>query len=212
MRESVQKILSGCLERHPDLEVCREAVCEAFDILVACHRSGAQLLVCGNGGSAADAEHITGELMNRFLLRRPVPEKFREKLGKDDDAVYLGEKLQQAFRAVSLVSQSSLTTAIANDLGPDLVFAQQVYGYGKAGDVLLAISTSGNSPNVLNAIRVARALDMKVLGLSGKSGGCIGPLCDVMMCAPSEVTPRIQEIHLILYHTLCAMVEAELFS
>ncbi|MFP4163178.1 MAG: SIS domain-containing protein [Chitinispirillaceae bacterium] len=212
MKKNVKKILDECLERHSDLQTCSDSICRAFDILVECHSRGSKLLVCGNGGSAADAEHITGELMNRFMLRRPVPQSFREKLGGDECGIYLGEKLQQAFRAVSLVSQSALITAIANDLGPDLVFAQQVYGYGKAGDVLLAVSTSGNSANVLNAIRVARALQVEVIGLTGRSGGRMSSLCDVSICTPSDTTPLIQESHLVLYHTLCAMVEAELFS
>ncbi len=210
MKDAVQGILSKCFERHSELEQCRESLAAAFDVLVKCYREGRKLLICGNGGSAADAEHIAGELMNRFMLRRPLPQDFKERLGAD--ALQMAEKLQQAFPAISLVSQNALTTAIANDLGPDLIFAQQVYGYGKKGDVLIALSTSGNSANVVNAIQVARALDMKVIGLTGGTGGEISALSDVVLLVPSSITPVIQEMHLVLYHTLCAMVEIELFS
>ncbi|MDR0307144.1 MAG: SIS domain-containing protein [Chitinispirillales bacterium] len=211
MKKAVQNQLGDCLERHPSLQVCRESVICAFDILVKCHKEGGLLLVCGNGGSASDAEHITGELMNRFLMSRPLPEPVRQKLGIDKTGLYLGQKLNRAFRAVSLVSQTSLITAIANDLGPDLVFAQQVYGYGKPGDVLFALSTSGNSDNIINALRVAKALDIKTIGFTGGSGGNMAMLCDCLVKAPSALTPIIQEYHVILYHLICSMIETEIF-
>jgi D-sedoheptulose 7-phosphate isomerase len=211
MKNTVLDLMNGCFERHPVLQPCRESVVSVFDMLVRCHQDRNMLLVCGNGGSAADAEHITGELMNRFHKPRPLSDLMRQKLGSDETGIYLGEKLQQAFRAVSLVSQTALITAIANDLGPDLVFAQQVYGYGRAGDLLWVLSTSGNSGNVINALRVAKSLDMQTIGFTGESGGAMGPLCDCLIKIPSTHTPIIQEYHLILYHLLCSMIEAQVF-
>jgi len=180
-------------------------------MLIRCHTDNNMLLVCGNGGSAADAEHIVGELMNRFHKPRTLPDSIRKKFGDDETGVYLGEKLQQAFRAVSLVSQTALVTAIANDLGPDLVFAQQIYGYGRKNDLLWVLSTSGNSPNIINALRVAKSLDMQTIGFTGESGGSMAPLCDCIIKIPSANTPIIQEYHLVLYHLLCSMAETELF-
>ena len=211
MKQEVLDLIDGCFKRHPVLESCRGSIISAFDMLIRCHTDKNMLLVCGNGGSAADAEHIVGELMNRFHKPRQLPDLARQKLGSDEAGIYLGEKLQQAFRAVSLVSQTALVTAIANDLGPDLVFAQQVYGYGRAGDLLWVLSTSGNSPNIINALRVAKSLDMKTIGFSGESGGAMGPLCDCLIKIPSLATPVIQEYHLVLYHLICSMVETEVF-
>ena len=170
--------------------------------------------MCGHGGSAADSLLITGELMKSFVKRRPLSEdvilRFREQF--PEVAEYYINNLQGALPAISLVSESALMTAYGNDNTADLVFAQQVFGYGKANDVLLAISTSGNSGNVLHAARVARAMGLKVIGLTGEKGGALAELSDILLNVPSGITYQIQEMHLPIYHTLCLAVEAELFE
>jgi D-sedoheptulose 7-phosphate isomerase len=203
------------LIRHfPDLAVCIAQVEQAHQLLSACFRGGGKLLVCGNGGSAADSEHIVGELMKGYLLKRPLPELARQALrvvapGEGD---YLAEHLQGALPAISLVSQTALISAFANDVAADMVYAQQVYGYGRPGDVLWTISTSGNARNVVNAAQVARAMGLKVLGLTGPGGGRLKTLCDVAICVPGDCTPAVQERHLPVYHALCARLETEFFS
>ena len=196
------------------LEPCRKEMERAFDLLSDSFRRGGKLLVCGNGGSAADSEHIVGELMKGFRSRRELPPADRERLEAACGAEgrVLAERLQRALPAISLVSQVSLGTAVANDLGADLVFAQQVYGYGRPGDALIAISTSGNAPNVLAACRTARAFGLKVLGLSGQDGGRLARACDLCLRAPASETSAVQVWHLRAYHLLCALLEAELFG
>ncbi len=213
--EPVNSTLDKLYVKYPELqEACGEAIVQAFDMLRQSYRQGGKTLLCGNGGSAADCEHIVGELMKGFLLRRPIPADFRAKLGKIDgeSADYIADSLQGALPAISLVSHTALSTAFANDMAPDLVFAQQVYGYGKPGDVLIGISTSGNSSNVLHALRVAKAADLRTIGLTGSSGGRMKELCDVTICVPYEQTPDIQERHLPIYHALCILLEKEFFG
>lgn len=174
-------------------------------------KTGGKLLVCGNGGSAADSEHVVGELMKSFRFKRPVDSSFLAsyRAANDGDAP---SWLEGALPAISLVSQTALSTAFGNDEAAVGVFAQQVYGYGKCGDVLLAISTSGNSANVIEAVKVARAKDMKVVSLTGASESALTSLSDVCVRAPRDEVFRIQELHLPIYHALCAAVEAELFG
>ncbi|WP_276357144.1 D-sedoheptulose-7-phosphate isomerase [Cohnella caldifontis] len=208
-------ILGKLYAKYPELQQANsEQIEQAYRILRTGFRNGGKLLVCGNGGSAADAEHIVGELMKGFLKQRPVPEAFREKLAAVDgeSAAYISKYLQGALPAISLVGHAALSTAYANDAAPDLAFAQQVYGYGQAGDVLLGISTSGNSANVLHALRVAKAIGMRTIGLTGRSGGRMNDLCDVSIRVPYDSTPDIQERHLPIYHALCIMVEEEFFA
>jgi D-sedoheptulose 7-phosphate isomerase len=196
------------------LEPLREALAGAFDLLAAALGSGGKVLVCGNGGSAADSEHIVGELMKGFRSRRPLPPADRERLERTGGAEgrALAGRLQRALPAISLVSQVSLGTAVANDQGADLVFAQQVYGYGRAGDALIAISTSGNAANVLAACRTARAFGLKVLGMSGAQGGELAGACDLCLRAPASETAEVQVWHLRANHLLCALLEAELLG
>jgi D-sedoheptulose 7-phosphate isomerase len=208
-------VLDKLYAKYPELgPACSAEIEQAWHLLRTCFRTGGKLLVCGNGGSAADAEHIVGELMKGFMLRRPVPAAFQARLaGVDEDAAdYIAGHLQGALPAISLVGHPALSTAFANDVAPDLVFAQQVYGYGRPGDVLLGISTSGNSANVLHAIRVAKAADMRVIGLTGRSGGRMKQLCDAAICVPYDKTPDIQERHLPIYHALCMLLEQEFFA
>ena len=162
--------------------------------------------MCGNGGSASDAEHIVGELMKGFYRQRSLSREEKEIFGE------LGDNLQEALPAISLTGHPALSTAFMNDVDPEMVFAQQVYGYGRKGDVLMALTTSGNSRNVLNAARVARAKGMKVVGLTGRDGGSLKELCDVCIIVPGQATADIQEYHLPVYHTICAMLEESFFE
>lgn len=201
------------ISTYPELDVCAADIQAASEVLRDCYRRGGKLLTCGNGGSAADAEHIVGELMKGYMLKRPVPEDTRARLLalNPHDGDYLATHLQGTLPAISLVSQTSLISAIANDTTADMVFAQQVYGYGREGDVLLGLSTSGNARNAIHAMQVARALDLHTVGLTGPTGGMLKPLCEVCICVPGESTAAIQERHMPIYHVLCAMLEEEFF-
>lgn len=172
--------------------------------MIETYKKGGKILVCGNGGSASDADHIVGELMKGFLKKREVTD------GKIPQE--LREKLQGALPAISLCAHTALITATANDNDADMIFAQQVYGYAKENDLLIAISTSGNSKNVVNAAGVAKALGVKVIALTGEKGGELKSLANVTICAPSNETYKIQEYHLPIYHYLCARVENEFFE
>jgi len=190
------------------------AIVEAFGILERCIRDGGKVMVCGNGGSAADAEHIVGEMMKDYLMKRPIPQSDARKIiaAAPQAGPELCSKLQRVLPALSLVSQVSLSTAMANDVDAGMAFAQQVYGYGRSGDVLIAISTSGNARNVLYAAMVAKAFDIAVIGMTGANGGNLKEWCDVAICAPADTTWRIQEYHQPIYHAVCGMLEAEIFG
>lgn len=207
------KALKELLIRYPTLEICKKEIQQAYFVLKTCFFSGGKLLVCGNGGSAADSEHIVGELMKGYLSRRPLPNLQKEQLLElfPEEGDYLAENLQGALPAISLVSHSALITAFSNDVAPDMIFAQQVLGYGKEGDVLLALSTSGNSRNVLYAVQVARSLGVATLGMTGAAGGKLLQLAEVVIRVPETETPKVQELHLPIYHALCEMLEASLF-
>lgn len=206
--------LNQLFERYPALEACRQEIAAAYDLLRGCFAAGGRLLVCGNGGSAADSLHIVGELMKGFALPRKLSADWEEQFKQvcPEMAPYLMENLQGALPAISLVGETAMSTAYANDQAPDLSFAQQVLGQGKAGDVLLCISTSGNSTNVLYAAAVARAMELRVIGLAGQGGGRLKGLSDVCICAPSRITYQIQEYHLPIYHALCLALEREFFG
>ncbi|MBS4205203.1 D-sedoheptulose-7-phosphate isomerase [Lederbergia citrea] len=200
--------------KYPELSACVADIEETFQLLRETYRNEGQVLLCGNGGSAADCEHIVGELMKGFLLKRPVNDSIKKKLQEDfpNDGDYLADHLQGALPAISLVSQSSLISAFANDIAADMIYAQQVFGYGRPGDAVIGISTSGNSKNVIHALQVARAKGLKTIGLTGKNGGQMNSICDVTICVPLEETLDIQERHLPIYHTLCVMLEKEFFG
>ena len=220
MKESTYAAVDTLIARYPALAVCAAYVRAAVETLVDSWRAGGKLIVCGNGGSASDAEHIVGELMKGFLLPRRLGEDLLEKLHAVCDATdpktvdYLMQNLQGALPAISLPSQLAISTAFSNDQAPDLTFAQQVLGLGKPEDVLLGITTSGNSKNVLYAFRMAKALGMKTIALTGASGGkCItGGYADITIKAPADETYMIQEYHLPIYHALCIAVEEEFFG
>jgi phosphoheptose isomerase len=201
------------LDRHPELSCCLAQIFAACDLLEASYHQGGKLMICGNGGSAADCDHIVGELMKGFRLRRPVPPALRCKLEQvPGDSQYIADHLQGALPAISLPSQGPLLLAFANDVAADMGFAQQVYGYGAPGDVVLGITTSGSSRNVLHALGVGRALELHTIGLTGASGGSMLPVCDVTICVPSEDVACIQEYHVAIYHAICADLEAAFFQ
>lgn len=197
--------LKRLMQRFPVLIDMEGELMRAYDLLEDAYSQGGKLLLCGNGGSAADCDHIVGELMKGFYKKRPLDSAEREGLGD------LGDRLQEALPAISLTGHSALSTAFLNDVAPELVFAQQVYGYGRRGDVLAAISTSGNSVNVVNAARVAKARGLSVISMTGKTGGVLKEISDVCLAVPAEVTADVQELHLPVYHTLCAMLEEHFF-
>ena len=196
--------MDNIFERYPQLKCCEKDIEKGLKLIIEAYKNNGKVLVCGNGGSAADSEHIVGELMKGFLLKREVSD---HRLSDD-----LKQNIQGALPAISLCSQTALMTAFNNDLNPDYVFAQQVYGYAKENDLLIAISTSGNSKNVLKAVEVANAIGIKTLALTGGNGGKIKEMATVTITAPSNETYKIQEYHLPIYHYLCGMVEKEFFE
>ena len=214
MKNSVKKILENLLADNPILDVCTEDIIQAFYLIKECYDSNGKVLICGNGGSASDSEHIVGELMKGFILKRPIPKNDRQKLEAlyPDNAKYLADNLQGALPAISLVSQTSISSAFINDVAPDMVFAQQIYGYANKNDVLIGLSTSGNSKNIINAVKVANMVGAKCIAMTGKDGGVLKTLCDITLRSPADKTYRIQEFHLMMYHALCAMIEAEFFN
>ncbi|MBI1279266.1 MAG: SIS domain-containing protein [Anaerolineaceae bacterium] len=210
----MHKELLNLLEHYPDLEPCITDIDSAFNLLRTTYQNKGKLLVCGNGGSAADSDHIVGELMKGFELKRPIGDDLRQRLSEinPDMGTYLADRLQGALPAISLSAHAALASAVINDTAGDMTFAQQVLGYGVKGDTLIGISTSGNSVNVRYALTVARALGLHTIGLTGKTGGKMRELCDVTICVPNDRTLAIQERHLPIYHTLCIMLEQEFFG
>lgn len=210
----LQKHLDSLVERYPVLDSCKQSISDAFILLEECYEHDGKLLVAGNGGSAADAEHIAGELMKRFMIQRTVTQEFAEKLIEVDKlrGTELAKNLERSLMAIPLVAHEALTTAYINDVDGLGVFAQQLLGFGRKGDVFLGISTSGNSKNIMNATVVARALGIKIIGLTGASGGEIAAVSDVVIKVPETETYRIQELHLPVYHCICLMLEDRFFG
>lgn len=200
--------------RYHMLSECKSSIQEAYELLKQAYTNGRKLLVCGNGGSASDSEHIVGELMKEFKLKREVFKNQADAMKRIDPEMgsVLAEHLQGALPAITLTGHSSLTTAFMNDSLPELIFAQQVNGYGKPGDVLWGISTSGNSSNVLYAAVAAKAKGLKVIGLTGKNPCKLAALSDVCIQVPETETYKIQELHLPVYHCLCMMLEEHFFG
>lgn len=208
--------LHQLIVRYPQLKVCQEDIEKTFHAMESCFKNGNKLLVAGNGGSCADAQHIVGELMKGFKLSRPCSPEFSEQLKSIDleRGSELAKKLQGGLPAIALTDHQGLNTAYINDVadGGLLTYAQQIYGYGQKGDVFFGISTSGNSKNIMNAAIVARAKGMKVLGLTGALGGELGEFADVAIKVPEQETYMIQELHLPVYHCLCLMLEVTFFG
>ncbi len=214
LKENVKKHVDLLIKRYPELNVIEDSIVNAYLILEECYRNGGKLLIAGNGGSAADAEHIAGELMKGFKLPRKLRTDFAERLIEADEEMgsVLAVSLQGALPTIALDGHPALSTAYMNDCEPLLCFAQQVNGYGKEGDVLLGISTSGNSKNILYAAITARAKGMKVIGLTGAKNSRLEHLSDVCIKAPVTETFMVQELHLPIYHCMCLMLETAFFE
>ena len=213
LENRLQKHIELLVERYPSLAPIKDDIVAAYLLLAESYQNGGKLLIAGNGGSAADAEHMVGELMKSFKLRRKVENDFAQKLIAEDQELgkVLAENLQGALPAIALDGHLSLSTAYMNDCEPLLCFAQQVNGFGRPGDVFVGISTSGNSKNVLYAAVAARAKGMKVLGLTGANDSKLKELSDVCIQVPQAETYMVQELHLPIYHCLCLMLEDKFF-
>ncbi len=203
----MNKRIELLLSNYPQLEVCVPEILAAYEALRDAYASGNKLLLCGNGGSASDADHISGELLKGFQSTRPLTAEQKAVFGEE-----LSSHLQQSLPAIPLTAFSALSTAYTNDVSAEYIYAQLTLGLGNAGDTILGISTSGNAVNVGHALKVAKGKGMKVIGLTGQSGGAMKPLCDICICVPSTETFRIQEYHLPIYHVLCLMVEDYFFG
>lgn len=214
MKEITQKFINNFFERHPDLLPLQEGIFQACNTLITAFQNGNKLLLCGNGGSCADCDHIAGEFLKGFLLKRPVDEDLKnimvEKYG--EAGAEIAGKLQQGLSTISLNTHSAAISAFENDVDPELIYAQQVLAYGKPGDVLIGISTSGSAKNVAAAVMTANSLGLHTIGLTGKDGGKLAQLAQLSLIMPQCETYRIQEDHLAVYHLLCAVVEYEIFN
>lgn len=210
----LNKHIDLLIRRYPILEQTRQDIINAYLVIEKCYLRNGKLMIAGNGGSAADAEHIAGELMKRFKSPRPVTTEFAEKLKAIDPerGTALSRNLERSLTAIPLVAHEALSTAYINDVDGLGVFAQQLFGYGREGDVFLGISTSGNSSNILNATVVAKALGIKVIGLTGADGGELAATADVAVRVPENETYMIQELHLPVYHCWCLMLEDKFFG
>ena len=208
--------LDHMLSRHTALEPCRSDIEEAIRLMVAAYESNRKVLTVGNGGSSADADHIVGELMKSFALPRPLSAEVSERIAAapidDDLRRRLTDGLEQPLPAVNLASHTALNTAFSNDADPALVYAQALLGFGAEGDVLIALSTSGNSQNIVATAGLARSIGVGVISLTGSRGGRLAELADVAIRVPSDTTADVQEYHLPIYHCLCAAVEAQFFG
>lgn len=212
--DKIEEIFETLFFRYPNLDLIRKNIWDAYEMIRESYKNEGKLLVAGNGGSAADSEHIVGELMKSFVKPRKLTKDIAEKLKLVDKEMgdKLSEKLQGALPAIALVDHVALSTAYLNDVDPLLSFAQQINGYGKEGDVFLAISTSGNSKNILYACTIAKAKGLKIIGLTGQDGGKLIDFCDVAMLVPAIETYKIQELHLPVYHCICLMLESYFFE
>lgn len=206
-------MLNTLFNRYPPLRACKEDIEKSTEAIIDCYEKGGKLLLCGNGGSCADCEHIVGELMKGFFMKRPLSESKKAEMKSncnfvDDDLL---SRLQEGLPAIALPSITALNSAFCNDVDPELVYAQPLMSLAKDNDILIGISTSGNSKNVIAAVKVAKALGIRVIGLTGKTGGRLKGIADICICAPETETFRIQELHLPIYHYICSAVEAHFF-
>jgi D-sedoheptulose 7-phosphate isomerase len=208
------EIINNLTERYPAINELSGKIKEAAETIIKCYQEGGKVLVCGNGGSCASADHIVGELMKGFERKRPVEQKLKDKLEEiaGERGKYLGNKLEKALPAISLNAHSALITAISNDTDASLIFAQQVAGYGNQGDILIGISSSGSSQNVIDAVITARAKEMIVIGMTGATGGRMKQYCDILLNVPETRTALVQELHLPVYHAICLIAEDHFFG
>lgn len=207
-------IMQNLLDRYPQLAACREDIVKAAEAIIAGYEKGGKLLLCGNGGSCADCDHIVGELMKGFLSHRPLSREqkaqMRQRAPLTDESLL--DRLQGGLPAISLSSMTALNSALCNDADPALMYAQPLMALGREGDILLALSTSGNALNVCSAAQVAKALGLTVIALTGKTGGRLKTIADIRICVPETETYKIQELHLPIYHALCAAAEKHFFT
>lgn len=214
LETKVENHINLLITRYPELEICKDDIITAYQLMKECYENGGKILIAGNGGSAADSEHIVGELMKSFKLPRLLPENYKKSLKEIDEELgtILGNNLQLSLPAIALDGHLALSTAYMNDCEPLLCFAQQVNGFGNKGDVFLGISTSGNSKNILYASVCAKAKGLKVIGLTGENESKLSKISDICIKAPSKETYMIQEFHLPIYHCLCLMLEEYFFG
>ena len=200
------------IERYPELSICRSDIEKAIDLLHSSYINKGTVLICGNGGSAADSEHISGELLKGFLMRRTPDNATVEKIGKHLGSCEMAAKLQGGIPAIPLTSLTSVLSAFANDVDPELVFGQLVYAFGRENDAFLGLSTSGNSKNVVAAAQIAKAIGIPAIAMTGMSGGKLNEVCDVTIKVPATETFKVQEFHLPVYHAICAELEERIFG
>ena len=212
MKTKTHDIVQTLVTRYPALAPLAGTLVAATEALCACHARNGLILTCGNGGSASDASHITGELLKGFCHPRPPTPLQLSALGKQLGDEALAAKFQQGMRAVNLCESSAILTATINDLAPELIYAQPVFALGRAGDILIGLSTSGNALNVTRAFQAARAVGVRTIGFTGAKPGRMDPSCDLLFKVPETETYKIQELHLPLYHALCAMAESEIYG
>lgn len=213
IKPGAREILNTYCEKSPAIAAIQEPLREGFELLTTCLQNGGQLLICGNGGSCADADHIVGELVKSFRIPRTLNAALSSALREQgEQGALLVERLQDSLPVINLGAHNALLTAMGNDVGWEFAFAQQVVAYGRRGDVLLGISTSGNSTNVLYAGAVARAKGIKTLGLTGRNGGKMAKEFDLVLCAGADSTEDIQDLHSSIYHAICAAVEYQFWG
>ena len=214
MKEITQGFLNAFFDRHSDLVLLQDQILEACHTLITAFQNGNKLLLCGNGGSCADCDHIAGEFLKGFLLKRPVNAELKKTMTEryGEYGAEIAGKLQQGLPTISLNTHSASISAFENDVDPKLIYAQQVLTYGKPGDVLIGISTSGGAKNVAAAVMTANSLGLHTIGLTGNDGGILAQLTELPLIVPQRETYRIQEDHLVVYHLLCAVVEYEIFD
>lgn len=204
---ALERIWTEAAQRYPVLASCREDIMEAYYEMEKGFEQGGKLLICGNGGSSADAQHIVGELMKENRLRRKLPDEFTANCRRLYPGEGLEDQVQGALPAIAIGTCQAFTSAYANDVSPQMIYAQEVFGYGRQGDVLLALSTSGNSGNVINAVKVARAAGLRCVGLGGQDGGMLRELCHVYVALPERETYLVQKLTMPVYHVWCRMLE-----
>lgn len=205
--------ISQCIKQYPNLAICEEGIKDACDLIISSYKDGGKLLIAGNGGSAADSDHISGELLKSFIKKRKPEKAFLDRLIDIDQStgLYLADKLQGSLPAIALTNNSALMTASLNDVDGNVMFAQQVNGLGLPNDIFLGISTSGNSKNIIYAMVTAKAKGLKTIALTGRDGGKLRAIADVSIIVPETETYKIQELHLPVYHVLCLQIEDYFF-
>lgn len=213
MKEITKEYINNFFEENTNLINLKEPIIQAIEMLTICAKSN-KILTCGNGGSAADSEHIAGEMLKSFMLKRKIPNELRDKLIKEygEDGQLIADNLQGGIKCIPLTSFCAFNTAFLNDCNEKMLFAQQVNALGDKDDVLIAISTSGNSKNVCYAAQLAKVKGLKVIALTGQDGGKLKQIADVLINVPSNIVYKIQERHLQVYHLLCLAVESEIFD